>query len=79
MPSDATDPVANPKLWAEVEDAPGWLLLLEAAGETTTPRLVVNDQDAYFLKATVKGLWPGKKVKFLLDQATGRKYLLREA
>lgn len=74
---DDTDPVARPDAWAELSDAAGWLILMEPGG--TVPRVVVSDQDEYFIKASVRAAFPGKKVRTVMNGKTRAKHVLREA
>ena len=77
MPTDDKDPMADPRAWQPVASGDGWLVLMEHGNGFKSPRLVLSDQDAYFLKETGRGLWPKDKFKVIEDEATKKKFFVR--
>lgn len=76
--SDDQDPMQHPKAWQSVAGQEGgWLVLMDRGDGYRSPRLVVSEQDAYFLKETARGLWPKDKFKVIEDEKTKRKFLVR--
>ena len=77
MPDEDKDPMQHAKAWQAVAGQEGWLVLMEHANGFKSPRLVISDQDEYFLKETARGLWPKDKFKVIQDGATKKRFFVR--
>lgn len=73
-----SDPMGRPGAWKPVAGEDDWLVLMEHSDGFKTPRLVVSDQDEFFLKQTARALFPRDKLRTITDERTKKKFFVRK-
>jgi hypothetical protein len=76
MPKEDTDPIGDPRAWKPVEAGSGWLVLMDAPS-FKAPRLIVSEQDEFFVKETARSFYPGDVFKIIEDTVLRKRFLVR--
>lgn len=66
----------EPKYWKPVDGFPGWLILMDFHTGGKSPRLILSDQDRYFLLEVTRGQYPGEELRVVEHEQ--KKYLARK-
>lgn len=59
--------IVGPLAWRVIDSYPNWYVLLDHATGYRTPRLVLSDQDEFFLREAVKHEFPRDELKTVAD------------
>jgi hypothetical protein len=73
--SQSSESNLRAEAWRPVEGGGGWLVLMDATTGFRSPRLVLSEQDSFFLTESAKGLFPRDKFKVITDN--NKRFLVR--